>query len=84
MPRLKRTKTTWAAAAIVGAAVIPAAAYSPEWIPLWLTLSTAFVGAVPVGVVGGWALAQPVLRLLQPEELFLEPAAGSDSPRGKF
>ena len=84
MPRLKRTNTAWAAAAIVGAAAIPAAAFSPESVPLWLALSSAAVGAVPVGVVVGWALAQPVLRLLQPEELFLEPAAGSDSPSGRF
>lgn len=74
MPRLKRPKTAWAAAAVVGAAAIPAAAFSPEWVPLWLALTAAAVGAVPIGVVCGWALAQPVLYLMRPKDLFLEPA----------
>ena len=74
MLSFKRHKAAWAVTAVVGLAVTFAAAYSPEWIPLWLTLPAALVGAAPSGIIGGWASAQAALHLTRPRELFLEPA----------
>lgn len=79
MRHVERPKMAWAVAAVLGAGLVTAAYLSPPQVPLWLALALAALGAAPVGVILGWALAQLALRIRRPKGLVLEPAADTNA-----